>query len=127
MLRELVEQHGTKAWAKIASIMRTKGSKQCRWVALFGAAGGGAVFGLQGVALVWLQAAVGFPHPCACRALASRGCKPQHLAPRIRTTSPASCPQQRLPSSAGAQALRCCGGTSLLCSRLRGWSAGWSL
>ncbi len=31
MLRELVEQHGTKAWAKIASIMRTKGSKQCRW------------------------------------------------------------------------------------------------
>lgn len=43
MLRELVEQHGTKAWAKIASIMRTKGSKQCRWVAL-----------------VWLQAAVGF-------------------------------------------------------------------
>ena len=34
MLRELVEQHGTKAWAKIASIMRTKGSKQCRCVEL---------------------------------------------------------------------------------------------
>lgn len=29
-LRQLVEKHGTKAWAKIASVMRTKGSKQCR-------------------------------------------------------------------------------------------------
>lgn len=39
MLRQLVEQHGTKAWAKIASIMRTKGSKQCRWVGAFSLTG----------------------------------------------------------------------------------------
>jgi hypothetical protein len=25
-----VEKHGTKAWAKIAGLIRTKGSKQCR-------------------------------------------------------------------------------------------------
>ncbi|PSC74519.1 Myb-related B isoform A [Micractinium conductrix] len=30
MLRELVEVHGAKAWAKIASVICTKGSKQCR-------------------------------------------------------------------------------------------------
>jgi hypothetical protein len=29
-LRELVAVHGVKAWAKIASLIRTKGSKQCR-------------------------------------------------------------------------------------------------
>ncbi|KAL4431384.1 hypothetical protein ABPG75_006640 [Micractinium tetrahymenae] len=30
LLRELVEEHGTKAWAKIATLLGTKGSKQCR-------------------------------------------------------------------------------------------------
>ena len=30
MLRELVDVHGTKAWAKIAGLIRSKGSKQCR-------------------------------------------------------------------------------------------------
>ncbi|KAL4422203.1 hypothetical protein ABPG77_006444 [Micractinium sp. CCAP 211/92] len=30
LLRELVEEHGTKAWAKIATLLGSKGSKQCR-------------------------------------------------------------------------------------------------
>lgn len=30
LLRELVDEHGTKAWAKIATLLGTKGSKQCR-------------------------------------------------------------------------------------------------